>query len=344
MKNFIRKLYIVIIALFLAVAGEAHSSCFIQQECEDPCYCASDCNFCGQGFIRADFLYWKAHQEGFTCECDLKEINNFIDSTGNVVTKFKGHNRDPHFEWDPGFRLGTGYDLGCDNWDVGIFWTHFHTRTKNQHEGKHHRFNWKLDYDVIDLAGGRKISLCAFTIRPFIGIRATEIKQKVKSKAITAYNIFLDASSSESLSSSSSESSSSSSLSNSFLDKKHNKATFRGIGPLIGIEADWNLGCGFSLFACGAVSGLYGHYNVKLNEFNTFLNGTNICHGRKHFHSYQIATDASIGVSWEHCLCNDMLVTFQLALEQHCYFRHNRLGDHGNLCFDGGTFSAAIAY
>lgn len=350
MTYFMRKLHIAITALLLVVMGQAYGGSSRCEECEDSCSCAPPCY--GRGFISADLLYWRARQDGLTCGCIPDEINNFITRDGNVLSKFRENNKDPHFRWNAGFRIATGYEFGEQSWDIAAYWTHFHTRTHDQHQHQcqsdFNRFRWKLDYEVVDVLLGRKICVECFAFRPFIGVRAVQIDQKVKSKFLIAYNTFFNTSSFSSFSSFSSSSSSgslaSSPLSDFFAGEEKNKEKFRGVGPLIGIEADWNLGCGFSLYACASLSSLYGHFKVRFNEFNTFLNGTNICDKKTHLHSCQIATDAIIGIRWQRCLCGNMQVIFQLAWEQHRYFNHNRLGVYGDLCLDGGSFSANISF
>lgn len=33
--------------------------------------------------------------------------------------------------WDPGFRVGIGSNLHCDSWDVSLYWTYYHNKTRN---------------------------------------------------------------------------------------------------------------------------------------------------------------------------------------------------------------------
>lgn len=34
-------------------------------------------------------------------------------------------------DWDPGFRLGAGWNSTCDSWDVSLYWTYYHNKSKN---------------------------------------------------------------------------------------------------------------------------------------------------------------------------------------------------------------------
>lgn len=340
MADCIRKLHLAIIALLFIAVGQTYVNSSTFGECED--FCSSFPSCCGRGFISADLLYWRVHQGGFACGCIPNEINNFVTSEGNVISKFRGDSKDPHFKWNSGFRIGTGYDFGSQSWDIAAYWTHFHTHIHDEH--RPNQFRWKLDYEVVDVLLGYKFCIESFIFRPFIGIRAPQIDQKVKSKSLIRYHIFANAGSFSSFSRSSSENLTSSPISDFFLAKENNKEKFRGVGPLIGIEADWNLGCGFSLYACVSVSSLYGHFKVRFNGCNTFLKGTNTCDKKAHFHSCEFSTDAILGICWQQCFCDNMQVIFQLALEQHRYFDHNHLGSYGDLCLDGASFSGSVLF
>jgi len=331
--------------LLLSVVGQIQGVCSDSPacgECESPCSCEPVCN--GRGFISADLLYWRAHQGGFVCGCMPEDTNNFIDSSGNVISTFRGHSKDLDFRWDPGFRLGTGYEFGDQSWDAAVYWTHFHTHAYNHHHHEFHKFRWKLDYDVIDVLLGYKFCAESFTFRPFIGIRTALIDQRVKANSRMIEASAIDISSFSSSSSFSAESFINSSSSDFFLSEEHNKDRFRGVGPLIGIEADWKFGCGFSLYACASVSTLYGHFNLRFDGFNTFLGGTHICYKKSRIDSCQISTDLMLGIRWQQCLCNNIQLTYQFALEQHRYYDHNHLGGYGDLCLDGVSFSAGLSF
>lgn len=36
--------------------------------------------------------------------------------------------------WDPGFRLGLGWNTDCDGWDLYLNWTYYHNRSKKSTE------------------------------------------------------------------------------------------------------------------------------------------------------------------------------------------------------------------
>lgn len=347
MTFFIKKLHVAITALVLATAGQIYAGSTACGECEETCVVSSSCG-CIRGFVSADLLYWRAHQEGFTCLCTPSEINNFVNEDGTVISRLSGHSKDPHFKWNPGFRIGTGYEFESQNLDVGVYWTHFHTHADGNHQSCCNKFRWKLDYDVVDIIVGRKICLDCINIRPFIGVRVAQIDQKTKSSSFLLSNTFFETGSSSSSSSFSSSFSNSGNTAQSsedgFVSQEKNKEKYKGVGPLIGIEADWRIGNGFSLYAIASVSSLYGHFSIDSKGESTLLNATNRFHQTSHPHSCQISTDAGIGIRWQQFFCGNREVFLQLGLEEHRYFNHNHLGGYGDLCVGGVSFAAGVSF
>jgi hypothetical protein len=350
MKFTLKNLQVVMTALLVTATGYVNADCAqdaccpVQEDC-----CSAPC-WGGKGYISADLLIWKAHQDGFGCGCTPHAIDNFITSDGEVISKTNGDGRDPHFKWDPGFRLGAGYEFACQPWEVAVYWSHFHTR--NRDHGHHHSdnyFRWKLDYNVVDVILGRKVKNEAFTLLPFVGVRIAKIQQKVRSSSESAFNTFLDTGSFSSSSSSfSSDFSSSPDTTEFFTNRGHTRQKFYGVGPLLGVELGWSFGCGWSAFGYAAVSSLYGHFDIRSHGFSTFLGGTTLCDEHCRQHSNQIATDFAVGIRWKQivksCYCHDVEILYQFALEQHRYYNQNRIGDYGDLCLDGFSFSAGFAY
>ena len=371
--NFLKNICSAIALFLLTATSSARADCDDFDSCY-PCteisfYDSCDsCNFRfnGKGFFRADVLYLRAQEGGFGCGCTPELINNFVTSDGEYITVINEKFKDPNFDWNTGFRLGTGYTFTEKCWDVGVYWTHYHSRN-NRHccgdsssgsgytndvtftpisgsrsysdEGsiRGNNFCWKLDYNVVDLLFGRDFRVNCFSFKPFIGVRWAKINQKVKSTSrLESRTVFGSESSGDLLGGSAQV--------QVLLGSEDNKQKFKGVGPVFGLEVNWSVGYDLSLFAGVSGSTLYGHFNQHFTGFNTFLNGTNHCDKREHANSCQFATDAIIGVRWKKCYCDNVEVTLQLALEQHRYFDHNRLGEYGDLCLDGGSFAASVSF
>jgi hypothetical protein len=282
------------------------------------CYLPDCCpaSFCEHVFIEGEFLYWRAYQGGLD-GCISMENSDETTQNGEVISRFKGKKNDPHFQWRPGYRVGVGF-LSDSCWDMAAYWTNFHSRAEGNRSCAQDQ-RWKLDFQVVDVLVGYKFCVqSCFTFRPFIGVRGAKIDQSVKALQSRAF-----------LSSHVGE---------------HNKEQFSGVGPLFGIEGNVNLGYGFSLYADAATSILYGNYNVNLRKLDLFRGGASFSYLKQRLNGYQTVFDAGIGIAFEACLCSNMRLYMKLGAEHHSYFDFNRLGSHGDLSLDGGSFSAAISF
>ena len=336
MTNLIKKIYVAITLLSVTAIGHAYGA----QTCRESVNCCNPCETtcCGQGFVSAEFLYWRAFEDGLDI-CIPQEESNFVTTDGFVTSRFVGKGRDINFKWDPAFRLGAGYafgdNCGCDGWDVGVFWTHFHSHAHASYACASH-LNWKLDFDVVDLVAGYDHKLnCCFGIRPFLGLRLARIDQK------------LHISEGDSSGSFSSFPSSSFPFSDDELfvsSTVKNTQDFKGVGPILGLEADWNIGCGFSFYASADVAWLYGKYKIKFTDSTEFIDAFDFCEISKHVDANVAVGDAAIGIRWEKCFCNDLRLLVQLGFEHHRYFDYNRLGDCGDLSFDGINLGVGLRF
>ena len=149
------------------------------------------------------------------------------------------------------------------------------------------------------------------------------------------------------------------------------KCNFLGVGPRIGLDIDFKLGCGVSLFGQGAASLVFGRFernatqtqNVTLYTSESFEQ-TYDAKGGDGSRRTITMTDLSIGIMWEHCFhcCNrshPLALTF--AREQHAYYDVNNfnfvgagLADtnagrpldkkHGDLTTQGLTISLIVGF
>lgn len=324
MTDTLKKICVTLTTLMSCIAchvqgfdGQSDLSDEISESCCSPaplCAPQSDC-CCGNFFLEGDFLYLRAFQGGLDI-CGPSEAIDVINP-GSVTSFFNGKTHSPHFKWDPGFRLGLGY-LFPNDWIMAVYWTDFHSKATLNH-GDNHLFRWKLNFDVVDFIIGREFCIqSCLTITPFFGVRGARIDQ-------TASSFELDT------------------LLSTF-DAEHNTSKFRGVGPLAGLQANWNLGCGWGVYADFALGGLWGKYKIHLNEASTFPFGGEFSHLHKNLDACQLVLDAGIGVSWRQCFWENNQFVVKIGLEQHRYFDQNRIGTYGDLCLSGGVISAAIEF
>lgn len=291
----------------------ADANCF---PCQPVCY-----GSCAKGFIGADLLYWRPFLSGLDTCVPTDVSDRIVD--GRVISRFRGHGRNPHFDWDPGFRITAGWEFACSHWGIATSWTHFHSHVHD------HDMRWNISFDQLDLVGVYEADVnSCFALRPFAGLRGAKIDQKLRIR--------------ESLSSNSSSSSSSSS--DDFDSFIRNKERFSGIGPVLGVWADFNVWCDFSVYANGSISWLYGDFNIRLNEFDETVDTVDSCSVKRNPDGSLAAADIGVGIRWERCFCSDKRLILQLGLEHHRYFDYNRFDCYGDLSFDGLNFSAGFEF
>ena len=79
-------------------------------------------------FFSLDFLYWESIERGL--DYALKNQNNQSNQQLSLY--------EPHFQWEPAFRLQVGTHLPQDDWDLSCTYTYFQTKSDNTAQ---HLFN-----------------------------------------------------------------------------------------------------------------------------------------------------------------------------------------------------------
>lgn len=281
---------------------------------DECCYiCEPDCGeLCHSNWtVTGDFLYWRALQNGLS----------------------SGWGPDIKDRWNPSYRVGLEYD-SCDRWGAAFLWTSYNsrsTRTKKKHEHEDH-VHWKLDYETIDglLRYDFYTNSCS-TYTPYLGIRGAWVDEKLR-----AHFDDDDGCHDKGLSS----------ISNLEITDQHHREKFWGVGPYIGIGADWNLGSGFSVYGSIDFGVLYGNFKITVDDAKTFdfLKSRGTFCNRRHVRACQAFLDAAVGIQWEKYITDCLALVLRLGAEHHRYFNHNQIGGYGDLCLDGGVFSVGLRF
>jgi hypothetical protein len=288
-------------------------------------------------WVDAEVLYWKASED------DL----DFAIGSKSTTTIEDGSIRSPHFLWDWGFRLGAGYKVPHDQWDLYIGYTYVHTHA----HGSLHRFEgavfptWMAAFasngtfassaqahlhanvNVVDLELGRTCTTSSWlTLRPFIGVRGLLIDQDYK---ITYAG---------------------GTVAPGDRYKNDLDIDFWGVGLRMGIDSLWGLGKGFSLYGNGAISLLSGHWSD--DQFEKFVVTENTFVDLEDNHSNVVPTaEAALGIQWDYMFHrNRYHFGMKFGWEFNVFFDQNRLirfvnntnpgaftRNDGNLGFQGLT-------
>jgi hypothetical protein len=138
-------------------------------------------------FITADFILWEATQKGFP----FAYTNTIIGDTVQGAVYY------PNYQFDPGFQVGFGLELGHDGWDTLVNYTWFHTENHKrtvkenpelafyQSGSEITLWNGSMDFrfllDVIDFEIGRSYYISEdLAFRPFGGIKVAWNREHAK--------------------------------------------------------------------------------------------------------------------------------------------------------------------
>lgn len=320
--NSVKKASVWLATLLTLVTAMLCANQDIQQQ---PC-CPSKTGF----FARSDVLYWTPRVTGLDLNFGTTQIvEDLIGCT--QILKSKEVNIDPHFNWDVGYRVGGGYE--CSQWKAELLWTHFNgngTRSSHQDLNIHNHGKIKIKLDQIDLALTYNYAVsCSFILQPFIGIRATRLHEHIHALSSTKISRF---------------------PTSKVIETRtiNDRQKYWGVGPLLGVQGDWDIGCGFGFYGAAAAGLLYGDYEVHLDNKDTFstpISKQIVSVNRRHLHAFDYNIDLALGISWQTLICNLYELRMKLGVEQHQYFNQNRLcAGREDISFTGGVFSFDLGF
>ncbi len=307
-------------------------------------------------FVFGDLIYWNTHENG---------LNYAIVNKGDSTNLANAEVKNIHGKWNWGFRLGAGYNLPYDGWDLRFTWLRFTDNAKKHANPGDDGFvfptmtaaadptaqdspclranaHWRMRLDQLDLDLGREFFVSKhLTLRPHGGLRTYWLKQKLE----VEYNNFT-----------------SFGLPNEV--EVESKDRWWGIGLETGLDTQWNLGAGVSLFGNIAAAIVYGFHHLKFEDEDTPArsngnnNSSSLPNGvfadvRNRYRVSQPVLDILGGVRWDNMFTDDRFhLGIQLAWEHHIYFDQNQLmvftddfnfgkffANQGNLTLQGWTFS-----
>lgn len=348
--------------------------CQCGPDCKTNCKCGPNCacnnapvkacaDSCSCWSIISDSLYWTACERGLTYGSETEAISF---GTGGTLTQFNTKVKNPHQRWDFGWRLGVGYRSPCDCWDAKLIWTSYYTDPHARHdedvtgarwftpawggtpgtgtpggalmggnlvdtegafpvvEASSH---WKLSLNLVDLEIGRDFCVdSCLTLRPFVGVRFASINEKYK-LTYDATTVVIDELAAPEPGA----------VVAGPFDPIHLKNNFEGAGVRGGLETDYDIGCGFSLYGTLAASLLYGETEIKSRQrliVASLTPATSLVeHEQKDEQcGCRAITDACIGIRWLRCCCGKTIIT-KLGWEHHFFFSENQFESFTD--FDG---------
>ncbi len=229
--------------------------------------------------VFASALYWRAGETVDWAHVLTSSSNSVQDSYKTIA-----------FNWDPGFRIGLGYNMIHDQWDTQITYTKFQTEATDHGSGpitsgflaarlsllepfQTGKIRFNLHYNMFDWDLGRSFLVSrSLSLRPFIGIKAGWIDQTIHAEW-TKPN---------------------------FSAKESVKNNFEGAGPRGGVNGQWILGNVnrhvFSLIGNVAGAFMWGHWTLRDQFTDTFLTKTSVPMKNRNFGALML--QALLGVEW----------------------------------------------
>ena len=298
---------------------------------------------CNKGWIvDVEALVWRANMDNLWPTIQSTATTSPLIGSASNFASSKFNHLQP--KWDGGFRLGVGYDMAHDSWDILATWTYFHNHAHQYEDIDTFAFpvqtlttlwsafndtdgsltedtaasvhaHWKLNLNMIDLELGRKMFVGQWlSIRPNVGLRGALIKQHYSMEYYPGTNVAANAGIVP--------------LTTRFdnqieIVNMHNN--FGGVGVKAGLNTQWNFGCGWSLYGDSAFAIVYGAFDVDQHEqngpeFTTNPNNT-VLGIRDNFHASRGILDLALGFRWEHPFCDsNSCMAVSLGWEHHMFF------------------------
>ncbi len=266
-------------------------------------------------WLDGEILFWQAN---------LGSLNYGVTSESTSSVK-DGRVKNLDFNWDWGFRLGIGYKMPHDKWDLFVNYTYVHGNAHGSAGSGHGvvfpswasgfnftgdgtffansaRSHWDMSLNMGDLELGRVCFAGKWlTIRPFIGIRGLVIDQDFN----VSYKGGTVAPNDE--------------------DKIHADNNFWGVGIRMGFNGLWGLGKGLGIYSNGSASLLSGHFDVhereKLNKADERIFSV-----KRDVDNVVVAADLALGLQWDYLFSrNRYHFGVKFGWEFNMFFDQNQL-------------------
>jgi Legionella pneumophila major outer membrane protein precursor len=297
-------------------------------------------------YISADLLIFQAKQNGL----DFAMVNNVGDQSANSISPsndglaggiVKGYSSDcKDWDWDLGARVNLGFYLNHDAWNFDLAWTYFHytTDTSSVVKGSGRMLpfwlvpqafpgaadgvlpereasaQWEMHYNTFDISLGKPHHISRYVIfNPHFGLRAAWVDQCylaryggsfTNTEATTQLGAEMEASN-----------------------------DFWSVGLRAGVQTEWLLGSGWTIFGNAAGSLLYTKF-----EIDQSVSQGNLGYGFDDDFKQNIANmELLLGIGWGTLFCKQQYrFSLRAAYEFHQWWNVN----HMRRLFSSTTWSA----
>ena len=277
-------------------------------------------------YLTADFIYWRIVQDG------LLFGTTGVRTERGTTLNGKGSEHNPNFGWAPGFKVGMGYKLPHDDWDLFVKYTWIescnnHNRATsnngNLQEGTiigtlnsqashisaitEAQSNWSEHFNVIDLELARSFYVSQYlSLRPYGGLKFTWQTQRWRIE-YQANDVGIDTFI----------------LPGTALSSQDHHTW--GTGIRTGMDTNWFFNKNFSLFANTALSGVWTSYDVDRED--TFTQNAKppekILNVNRTDSSVKAVIEFQLGLQGQWWLSKDTYhIAFSAAFEQQVWINY----------------------
>ncbi len=255
--------------------------------------CRTEVQGCWDVFISGSFTFWQPIQENMSL--GVVSDNSAADDLVN------GYQEDLNYHFKPGFKVALGMNFDYDAWDSMIEYTWFRgTETTSVVLDANNDFqallpywqipsfldpeyssgseSWRLAMDLIDWDLARSCMLGEqFCVRPFMGMRAAFMRQKLNVSYIneTASDI--------------------STWPSTYI---YQTARSWAIGPRWGLFSNWQLGAGCRLYGKGELDVLYTQYDVRFRQNSATDDPSYFIIKNNNINSLRAHSELALGFGW----------------------------------------------
>ncbi|MBX7067304.1 MAG: hypothetical protein K1X28_08745 [Parachlamydiales bacterium] len=356
-----KKLLILLASTLLANDPCAPLECAflpVNRRCQTPENCLENIQMYGW----FDFLYWEGIERGL----------EFATQNSGTLFDQDLHICEPDFDFNPAFRIGAGYHLPHDFWDLEASWTRYYTHTTDHANGgilsvwtcaaafqgnnflavwQDAHANWHLHANIVDLDLKHRLCLTSsISFEPAIGLKLALFQQHYKAlyeNGNTALIIvgrgpqpiqFMSSSISM------------------------NNRSFN-IGPSASVVTRWNIWDSFDFLGTLSGSLLASRFSVNRKESDiSIFNGIKVdnIHEENTYWTLRPQAAATFGFGWSQCLCRKNSVIYyglSASYEAQIFWKQNMLyrfidqtnaamiaPTQGNLFFHGLTLEGFIDF
>ncbi len=264
-------------------------------------------------WIDAEALFWQSN---------VGSLDYGITSS-STSTINHGRVKHPEFDWDWGCRVGLGYKIPHDKWDLFANYTYIHGHGHGHAGGSDHvvfpvfatnassrspffansaKAHWDMNLNMGDIELGRTCFVGRWlTIRPFLGVRGVVIDQD--------YHVEYQGGT----------------VAPGDKDKLHLDTDFWGVGLRFGANTLWGLGCGLSIYGNGSASLLSGNFDVKERE-RLKKADLLIMNAKRDVDNVVAEANLALGLQWDYLFSKDRFhVGVKLGWELEMFFDQNQL-------------------